>query len=305
MKIKLSSPDAIIDAIKNAISGMNSGLEGELDAQMAKVSKQAYEKAKEFAAQRLFKTKQQYLDNLSMYKVGQNVYAIRLEADAVHLDTGYPRYDLKPGLLGLNSGGTKKGVKISKKGYKYRVIPFTPEGAPAKASHPQHNSIMQHDRTPDSAMGDPGRGPGSSNPSQATKQGDFSSQFNALKKSGNKVAAGLPTNFRGRAWSVEAHPTDSKMANIRTSNGNVKSVNMGRDVHPNLIGMSNMRAPADTGGSKVRSAYVTFRVVSENPSQAGKWWNPGYVGAHIMPDVQRWTEDTFSNMADAIFRKAI
>ena len=270
-----------------------------LDAQMAKVSTQAFEKAKELAAERLHRTKQQYIDSLTVQKVGPNVYVVRLDADAVHLEEGYGRYDMKPGLLGLNSGTNKPGVKTSKKGYKYRVIPFDQSGGAAKKDSPLHNTIMQKDRSPDALLGDPGR------TGKETKMGDFATQFNALKKRANDIAKHvLPQDFKGRAWTIEKDNFNSQKANVRFGNGQTMKMNMGQKIHENLFGLTNVRAPKEHGGKGVRSAYMTFRVVSENPAQAGKWWHPGFQGVHIIPDVQKWTEETFATIAEAIFRKA-
>jgi len=300
--IKISSPEGIINAIKSAISGLNSGVDGALDKQMAKVSKQAFEKAKEMAADRLNRTKQQYIDALSLEKVAPNVYVVRLDASAAHIEEGYGRYDMKPGLLGLNSSGPKPGVKTSKMGYKYRSIPFDNSDAPGRKNHPLHNTVIQKDRVPDNFLGDPGRGPGSVNPSQQSTMGEQAGFMSAIKKAGNKFAGQTPQDFRGKAWSFQQNENNKHEGFINTWDGRQQRINLGRPIPANLNNLMNLRAPHENGGNKVRSAYVTFRTVSENPTQKGKWWHPGYEGAKIFPDLQRWTEDNFARMAEAVLR---
>ena len=68
-----------------------------------------------------------------------------------------------------------------------------------------------------------------------------------------------------------------------------------------MDGLKHVASKSASG--KVKSAYMTFRIVSENPKFGSKWWNPGFKGVHIMEDVQRWTEEAFSRMVEEIFSK--
>ena len=188
--------------------------------------------------------------------------------------------------IGSQGSGAKGGIRVSKEGYRYRVIPMDDhQSAPMKPSHPLNNAQMRIGKPDQQSLG------------------DFAAQFDALKKTANKMAKGrIPDGFKGRAWVANSDPLNKQYANIKFGDGSSERVNLGRNFNQHHEGLSNFRAPKENGGKGSRSAYVTFRVVSEK--QADKWWNPGFAGVHALDDVQKWTEDTFANMVDAIFSNA-
>lgn len=293
MKLGISSPEDIGAALKDALSDFNVAFEQDIDQSMADVSRQAYEKAKELAAARLHRTKQQYIDALSLERIGPNVYAVKLDASAVHLEEGYPAFSMIPGLLHLNRGfsdlpqDVKGKIKMSKSGYRYRAIPMEPNGAAANPDHPLHNAQMR--------IGKPDQ----------TTMGAFGAEFNALKKWANAVSkASGDRGVTGKAWTISRDPMNRHTAVATLASGQQFKKNMGRDWSEHLEGLTNIRAQHESNPNKVRSAYMTFRVVSEDPRYAGKWIHPGFAGAHILQDVQRWTEEAFSRMVDELFRKA-
>lgn len=290
MKINISSPEEIAKILKDAIGDIGNTTESRLDKGLESVSRQAFEKAKELAAAKLYTTKQQYIDALSLEQIGPNIFAVRLDASAAHIEKGYNSYDMKPGLL-------KNAKKRSKQGYRYRAIPMEQSSAPAKSSHPLHNRPVQYQgRVENGQM---------KLPMGATTQGSLSADFDALKKIGNRFAKGsLPSNFTGKAWTATPDPLNRNNAIFTMGNGQQYKANLGRAFNPMMSGLSNMRAPHESKPNKVRSAYLTFRMVSENPKQKNKWIHPGYNGAHILEQVQRWTEDNFAKMVESVLRDA-
>ena len=68
---------------------MTGGMDAAIDAKMAIVSQQAFDKTKELASVRLHRTKQEYIDALTLERVSANVYVIRLDESAAHLEEGY------------------------------------------------------------------------------------------------------------------------------------------------------------------------------------------------------------------------
>jgi len=290
VKINLSSPEEIAKILKDAIGDIATSADSGLDKSLESVSRQAFEKAKELAAARLNRTKQQYIDALSLEQLGPNIYAVRLDGSAAHIDRGFDSYDMKPGLL-------KNAKKRSKRGYRYRAIPMEQSGAPAKSAHPLNSRPVQFiGRNENGQM---------KLPMGSTTQGSLSSDFNALKKLGNRFAKdNLPQNFTGKAWTASQDPLNKNTAVFNLGNGQQFRANLNRPFNPMMAGLTNVRAQHENSPNKVRSAYITFRMVSEDPKHKGKWIHPGYNGAHILPDVQKFTEESFSRMVEAIFKDA-
>lgn len=304
MKIKLSSPSDLGKRLKDAISGLAIDIEDELDEKLSLASKAAYDKAVELAKERLHRTADQYIRGLTLEQVAPNVFAVRLDPSVLHLEDGYDRFDMKPGLLHLTKSfkdlpktmktgkdGKVGGIRMSKDGYRYRAIAFD------------------------------------KNPSAKTKTGgslaaDLSS---ALKRAGlNKTTldrSGMPVigkvatigqfNKQGPNGSEQGYKlTGHNGADIGTPDSQfggqnareIRKTKKWTGMDPRNAGVTKYQYEDDKGN--VKSAYLTFRMVSENPKYASKWWHPGFKGVHILEDVQRWTEDVFAKMVDEIFSKA-
>lgn len=286
MKFTLVSPVDIGNALASAVGTISGAMGSEIDRGMSKVSQQAFEKAKDLAAMRLYTTKQEFIDALSVERLGMHVYAIRLDASAAHLDQGYERFDMKPGLLAgpVNTDpNSKGGIRVSKDGYKYRAIPFEQTSAPKNESHPQNQRKTQIGQAGESTMG------------------AQSAIFDAIKKVGNSFSKQMGQSNDGTRWSFSKNEFNSHVGNFTMADGSQKTANFGRPISKNMDGLKHVASKSASG--KVKSAYMTFRIVSENPKSASKFWHPGFKGVHILEDVQRWTEEAFSRMVEEIFSK--
>ncbi len=289
MRVKVTAQDILGKQIAESLRNVNEALQNSVDRTLGDVAQQAFEKAKELADSRLYTTRQQYKNALDYQKIGRNIYAITLDASASHLEEGYDTFDMKPGLLHLGksipkaTGGTK-GIQVSKAGYRYRAIPFEHSNAPANPTHPLHNQPVQ--------IGKP----------QQTTLGDLMKDAKRLKATADRMAQGyLPKNAQGKIWTALSDPLNRNRVAVRFQGGQQASFDLGKPIDSRLVGMVKMRREITnpkTGKTSTKTAYMTFRMVSENPKYANKWIHPGFKGAKIFPDLQRWAESAFAKMVE-------
>lgn len=72
----------------------------------------------------------------------------------------------------------------------------------------------------------------------------------------------------------------------------------GKDLAQNLQGLVKIQK---TYEKKTESYYMTFRRVSDN-TDASKWIHPGYKGANIFPDLERWTDVQIERILNEILK---
>ena len=242
-----------------------------------------YAKAQEMAAQRLHSTRQKYIDNLSFDQAGEGHWMVTLHGDAAYLEEGYGSYDMiKQGL----ARGPKS--KVSKRGYRYVVIPFEHSTKAAGAGHPQHNQPVQ--------IGQP----------QETTKGSLAQDLKRLKKSFEipdtyKDVNGNP--IYGKVFTVTKNPL-SPQWHYKDVLGQHDTANItGKQIHPNLAGLTGIQWEQKLrgGGSRTRTAYMTWRVASENPEVQGKWIHPGFDGARVFPDLEMWAVQQINQRLREIF----
>ena len=295
MKFTITAEEIFGKALAGTIAELTGELSLQAEAAVKTVSKQAYEKIKEKAAGRLYRTKDQYLLAMKYEKVGNGVYAITLDSSAAHLEEGYESYDMKPGLLHLGKeipkgADGKDKIKVSKAGYRYRAIPFDQNQSAAKPNHPLHNNI---EGTFGPSMVDRLRSNTTGNTVKGTMNEFKAGGYGGLSKDskGNMIL--------GKVASARPNPNNRNSVFIKdATTGIERSHTVGSERHPNSMGATKYQYEVKNrnGGTTVKSAYVTFRIVSENPSQAGKWIHPGFKGIHAFQDVHRWAEDTLEKM---------
>jgi len=68
--------------------------------------------------------------------------------------------------------------------------------------------------------------------------------------------------------------------------------------NPKQSGMVRLRQAA-AGEGTARSAYVTFRTMTENPKAKAKWTIPAFAGHHIFRDTEKWIDE--SGMLDDLY----
>ena len=295
MKFKISSTDAFGQAIADTLGDMSGDFNERVDKAVRDTALQAYEKLKDKAASKLYRTKDQYIQALKWDKVATGHYSIILSADAAHLEIGYDSYDMKKGLLHLGKeipvgADGKPKIKVSKAGYRYRAIPFDHSAAPAASNHPMHNNIQGT------------FGPAMSGRNPATTTGQGSKGLKALIKGvpgwkgTTKDQLGNP--IIGKVGTLSPHP-ENKNAMLYKATGSTdgpRSIPMGQGFHQNVQGISKYQYQVKNrnGGTTIKSAYTSFRIVSEDPKHAHKWIHPGFHGIRIFGEVQRWAEDVLA-----------
>jgi hypothetical protein len=297
MKIRISANDAFGDAVARKISELTREIREKADEAVRTVAKASLEKIKEQAAAKLYRTKDQYILGLKYSKIGSGIYSITLDASAAHLELGYDSYDMKKGLLYLGRDipdHAKGKIKVSKAGYRYRAIPFDHNMSAAKPNHPLHNTIQGT------------YGPSMSDRLQGTTTGQTTRGIrDAFKASGmggvtKDPRTGIP--IIGPIGTVKPHPENKNQIIFKSPNGEERTHTVGRELHSNVMGARKYQYEVKNrnGGTTVKSAYMTFRIVSEDPKHAHKWIHPGFKGVRIFPDVQKWAESTLDRMITEI-----
>jgi len=105
-------------ALQAELSNLGKELHDDILESVGGLAQAAHGKIVEMANAELKSSRKKYLDNLDEpTQISEGVWLIALNPGALFLEEGLPEdFDMKPGLL-------KKG-KTSKKGYRYRVVPF-------------------------------------------------------------------------------------------------------------------------------------------------------------------------------------
>lgn len=114
-------------------------------------------------------------------------------------------------------------------------------------------------------------------------------------------------NARSLAMRIKEVVDERKFKQVSSSTyqGKVQTVEKytGKAPHPFLKGLTRVReyASAAAKGAPLSSTYLTFRVASEKyPS---KFKHPGFQGANVFPDIERWADDQLGNIIRDIFER--
>jgi hypothetical protein len=310
MKIKLEGLDTLGQELADEISDIGDTVASKINQGIKNLAFQAQGQAAKWAATRLYRTRQQYIDSLSVRQVGPGMYAVVLAAEAAHLEEGYTSFDMKPGLLktgnvhgvnpdqlgdynkaiGANANGTKGGIRVSKDGYRYRAIPFDHSASVAAPTHPLHDAVVQKGQDTQQTMG---------SLAADMKQMIKRTRLNGITKDAN----GNP--IIGKVASVTPHGGSRNQVKVRMADGTERVTSLGQSlggsdiqINPLLSGLTKYQYEERlrNGGTRVRTAYMTFRMVSEK--QQGKWIHPGFDGAKVFPDLQQWAESEMVKMIE-------
>lgn len=325
MKFRFDADETLGKAIAaeiDRVTGMVNRLAGKV---MNEVAKDSLAKARDLASSRLHRTKHTYLNALSLDRQDTTVYVLVLDASARHLEDGYGPFDMKPGLLkyklgsdalvsynlarGANSDGTAandehgkrasfNGVRTSKDGYRYRAIPFEHTQSVASPNHPLHNSPVQKGQENETTMG--------SLMADMKRLISRSGIGGITKGSDGAPALGKVAAIRG----VPGDPNSFKVTHFGGQHGagyaQVKSLGTSLGGSPlsldsRLSGLTKYQFKDKSG--KVRAAYMTFRMVSENPKSQGKWIHPGFQpGVKIFEEVEAFAERELVRRFEELFQ---
>lgn len=325
MKFKFDVDETLGKAILSEIdrvTGMVNRLAGKV---MNEVAKDSVAKARDLAASRLHRTKHTYLNALSLDKQDTTVYVLVLDASARHLEEGYGPFDMKPGLLkykhgtdalvsynlarGANADGTAardehgrrasfNGVRTSKDGYRYRAIPFEHTQSVASPSHPLHNAPIQKGQADETTMGslmaDMKRLISRSGIGGITRSPDGTPAIG--KVASVRGVANDPNSIKVTHFGGQHGSGYSQIKNLGTSLGGSPL-----SLDSWLSGLTKYQFKDKSG--KVRAAYMTFRMVSENPKSQGKWIHPGFQpGVRIFDEVEAFAERELVRRLEELFR---
>jgi|GEM_PF-4012310 len=246
----------------------------------------AHEKAIEMAGQRLNTTKQKYMDNLDYDVSGDNSWTVTLHGDAAYLEEGYGSYDMiKAGL----ARGPKS--KVSKAGYRYVVIPMDHSEKYASPRNPRHLDPVQIGQAGESTKG-----------TLAADLRRLKQVFGHRDDSGKNVpltnSSGDPV--MGKAYTIKQTPFGPW--EYTNANG-IKKIEAigGAPINKNLSGLTAIQWKDKA--NRTQTAYLTWRVASENPASQGKWQHPGFDGARIFPDLEQWAVNTIGVKLREIFQE--
>lgn len=322
MKFKITPSESIGQNLRSEIVNLLNGINVDLNEGLKNIAQQGEAKAKDWAASRLSSTRQQYESALNAVQLGPNKWAIVLDASAAHLEEGYPSFDMKPGMLNskaMVSTGSRAGqpwVRTSKEGYRYAYVPMDQSGTGKGAGRQNPDSQVQiQNPISKNSSGNLQRdmGPGARG---LQSRGDLKNSLNIMINRGG---------LKGITKDGSGNPILGKVATMRsTTSGNMRvdmfnngsksnsrDVNLGtamggtqNEVDPLLNGAVKYQYEQKTknGKTQVKSAYMTFRIVSENPNAKGQWKHPGFIGARIFPDLENWAEQALSKMVEELFQ---
>jgi hypothetical protein len=270
--------------LSDEISAIGGAVAQGINARVKKVAEDSRKKASMWADTRLSRTKQQYQNALSVKQVEPGVWAVILDADAAHLETGYGSFDMKPGLLHLGKDiPGNSNIKVSKSGFRYRAIPFDHSQAPANDEHPLHNAVVQKGQEQQTTMGSL-----ADDLKMVLKQTGLNKT--SRDANGNPIIGKVATVTPGKGFGdVIVKRFGPGGGSTKTDLDVVGETSIPNILDPRLAGLTKYQFQPQ-GSKKVRTAYVTFRIVSEK--QTGKWIHPGIDGARIFPDLAQWAERT-------------
>lgn len=111
-------------------------VEQDIKKGVANLATITHAKVAEMASEELRSTRQPFLDNLGFEEIADGVWVVSVDEKAMFIEEGLNQgFDMKPGLL--------KNGKTSKKGYKYRVVPFEHSKAPSQLTESAQAIVSQ------------------------------------------------------------------------------------------------------------------------------------------------------------------
>lgn len=293
MKFRVTLEDSFtykLAAIANKVS--QDSLIAAQDA-VKRLARRTETKAREMASERLNTTRQRYEDSLNFTQTGDHIWVLKLEEDASHLEEGYPSFNMIDGMLKSESdvsAGPRAGkpwVRIGKDGHRYAAVMFEHKQAPAKGNHPQHDVPVQRmSATP-------------------TTRGSLAQDLMQLKQMFGdnglmKMPSGAPVE--GKVYSITKDKEGPRW-NYADVFGNTQSMMQpggmeDRAISPLMSGLTKIQTKV---GKTTKTQYLTWRMVSDK--SPGKWQHPGFHGAHIFPDLERWAIQELTRDLHEIFQE--
>ena len=248
---------AIDEDTKVRMAELAKRLTGQLREQINQLPRELAEathaKAVELATLKLHTTKYEYIAALDFQQTAPGVWSVYLKESAAHLEEGYDRFDMKPGLL-------RNAKKKSKSGYAYRSIPmFNSDKGKLQA---QGDNMLSDLKRLRAGLGDEGL---------------------------SKDANGNP--LLGKIFSITRNDVGVWQLNPNQTGVDAASQRFAEPpINDNLVGVTKYQFPVKSrnGRFQVKSQFVTFRTVSADPRYASKFWHPGFGGIHAFDELTKW-----------------
>lgn len=233
----------------------------------------------DLANNKLLRTSQDYVRGIQPVELGDGIASVSLVGGWPNMiEAGYGPYDMRDTLLGPNVPVVPRGQRgkhINKKGGFYRTISFRMTGPQSSGRNAQKVTSAMAGVVGAQRAEELGRkawsemkklSPGRSNPGQQTQQGS------SLK------TAGTDLEVRGRSHALVRNPDGTKTL-VR---------NGGRE-HAAPIFEGAVKNE-QTYKRATQAFYGTMRTISTSSGAGESWIHPGYAGAHLLPEVQRYIE---------------
>jgi hypothetical protein len=205
-------------------------------------------------------TRHTYIENLGMMNEGDELYVVYLKKQALWLEDGVPPGEMIDRIL---DGG--KPAKVSKKGNRYKTIPF-------KHSKQSNNMSLAQQRIAAFAKAQ-------------------------IQKAGlDKVitnAQGRPIIGRAATLNIQEHPPGVIKKDVwRTP------LLAGLSIYQREVKHSNQK------GLTVKRDIFTFRVISEAQKGSGLWVSKGFRGIHAFQEVEKEVDAMWNKMITEIVDEA-
>jgi hypothetical protein len=220
----------------------------------------AYSKVVELAQSQLKTSRQEYLSNLSYEQAGPSLWTVTLNSKAMWIEEGMPRHEMVDDLL--------KNAKVSKKGVRYKVIPFPIKGAANTAPAAMPIRLA--------AMG-------------------------ALRRAKINMKD-IERDVDGRAKIGGLHKLDVMTAPIKTAHGPhmgqgaLGMVRQGLSGTPFLKGLSVQQRMIGNAPGNIQKTAMTFRVVTSLHKGSGRWVHPGVKAKKLMDQAFAWAENEWESV---------
>lgn len=123
------------EALGKTLENISEALQAQLNSAIGAVAHSAYSEAIRLAQEKLHSTQLNYINNLSIRKIDDNIWTITLFGKTANdIENGYPGFSIRDNLL-------KNATKTSKDGSKYVDVPLTYEPFAKSSASPKTTDL--------------------------------------------------------------------------------------------------------------------------------------------------------------------
>lgn len=250
--------------LQKELSGLAPSLEVEVNQAVKGLAHAAYASIVSKAQKELSSTRQDYLKGLEFIDLGDNNFLITLDGDkAVHLEDGYPSFNMTPGMLASN-----KTVSVGSRAGQPWVQTSKPKGKDGETHKFARVPLEQHPH------------------SKSAKTSNMADAIKALTATNlNGMEQKLTKIFKYPDGSV----AEGKVAVIGGPNSKMSSKTahaLGNSTDTKLQGLVKYQKVYKNkeGKETVSSIYINYRTVSE---KAKPWIHPGFKGLKAFEEAEK------------------